>query len=178
MTTEDLKYPIGKFKMPSQITNADKKAYISSIANFPKHLQKEIATLKDTQIDTPYRLEGWTIRQLVNHCADSHMNALIRYKLALTEDTPTIKPYKEAKWAELADSIHIPITPALQMLEGIHERWEYLLKSLNDKDFKRTYLHPEHNKVFTLDETTALYAWHCNHHLAHITSLKKTNGWA
>jgi hypothetical protein len=174
---DSLKFPIGKYQKPENITRENLNNFINDIETFPTKLRKEVENLTNEQLDTPYRPEGWTIRQVVNHCADSHMNSLTRLKLALTEDQPTIKPYYEEKWAELADSKNMPIEPALKMLEGIHQRWTILLRSLNDADFKKKFIHPEHGKVFQLDENTGLYAWHCNHHLAHITTLKKSKEW-
>ncbi|MDP2059055.1 MAG: putative metal-dependent hydrolase [Flavobacteriaceae bacterium] len=177
MTLEKLKYPIGRYQKPIEITAGILKKNIQDIEDFPRKIRKEVQKLSDVQLDTPYRPAGWTIRQLVNHCADSHMNSLIRFKLALTESKPTIKPYFEDRWAELTDSKNIPIEPALKMIEGLHERWVVLLKSLTKEELNRTFIHPEHNKDFSLEETIAVYAWHCNHHLAHITELKKTMGW-
>lgn len=176
-SAEALKFPIGTFKKPTEITAALLQDFISLIAEFPAQLRQETARLSDAQLDTAYRDGGWTLRQVVNHCADSHMNSLIRFKLALTEEKPTIKPYFEDRWAELPDSKNMPIEPALQMLEGIHIRWVVLLKSLTEEQLKRSFIHPEHGKEICLDENIALYAWHCQHHLAHITGLKKARGW-
>jgi hypothetical protein len=174
---EQLKYPVGKFIAPANYPDELISDYIKTITQFPVQLRKETGSLTDEQLDTPYRPGGWTLRQVVHHCADSHMNALIRFKLALTENKPVIKPYMENLFAELADTKTLVIEPSLKSLEGIHERWTVLLFSLNKKDFEKTYTHPEHNKEFSLNEALAQYAWHCNHHLAHITSLKKTKGW-
>lgn len=171
------KYPIGKFQKSDTLTKDILNKFIDDIEIFPKKLKKEVENLSDEKLDTPYRPEGWTIRQVVNHCADSHMNSLIRFKLALTEDRPIIKPYYEERWAELADSKNMPIEPALKMLEGIHERWTVLLRSLTETELSRTFIHPEHGKEFRLDENIEVYAWHCNHHLAHITTLKTNKGW-
>lgn len=172
-----MKYPIEKFKLPDMVTSEVIGKFILVIESFPARLKAEVEKLTDEQLDTPYRPDGWTIRQVVNHCADSHMNGLIRHKLLLTEDKPTIKPYMEDRWAELVDSKTMPIASALQILDGVHKRWTILLKSLSDSDLKRIYIHPEHVKEFQLEESIALYAWHCNHHLAHITELKKRKGW-
>jgi hypothetical protein len=177
MNIEHLQYPIGRFERPGEITPGLLEKYFVTIASFPGKLRKEVEHLSNEQLDTPYREEGWTIRQVVNHCADSHMNSLTRLKLALTEDAPVVKPYFEERWAELADTKSMPIGPALRMLEGIHERWVILLRSLPPEQFKRTFIHPEHGKIFSLDENTGLYAWHCDHHLAHITTLKQRKGW-
>lgn len=175
MTIEQLKFPIGQFTKPREITTEILKQYISDIETFPSRLKKEILNVSESQLDTGYRPGGWTIRQVVNHCADSHMNCLIRFKLALTEDNPTIKPYFEDRWAELSDSKTMAVDPALKMIEGIHERWTVLLKNLTETDWKRTFFHPESGKQFPLDETLGFYAWHSNHHLAHIISAKKIN---
>ena len=177
MNLEEMKYPIGQFKMPDLVTPEILGKYITDIKSFPKRLRAEVENLTDEQLDTPYRPDGWTIRQVVNHCADSHMNGLARLKLALTEDKPTIKPYLENRWAELADSKTMTIEPALLMLNGLHKRWTILLKTLTEDDLKRIYIHPEHGREFRLEESIGLYAWHCNHHLAHITELKKRMKW-
>lgn len=133
--------------------------------------------LSDAQLDTPYRPEGWTIRQVVHHCADSHMNAIIRLKLALTEEKPVIKPYFEDRWAELVDGKSLPIEPSLKILEGVHKRWVLLLENLTASQFQRTFVHPELGTEFSLAVATANYAWHCEHHLAHITNVQTRNGW-
>lgn len=171
MLPDSLRFPIGPHEKPDQVTHEMLSHYISVIETFPQKLRAAIAHLPDAELDTRYRPEGWTIRQVVHHCADSHMNSLTRLKLALTEDNPTIRPYFEERWAELADSKKLPVAPALKMIEGIHERWAYLLLSLNDADFARTFVHPDHNDMIRVDEHCALYAWHCEHHLAHITSV-------
>lgn len=177
MTPEQLKYPIGKFDPPSTITKEILSQWITSIVSFPSRLKREANHLTEEQLDTPYRPEGWTIRQVIHHCADSHMNSLTRLKLALTEDQPIIKPYYEDRWAELADSKSMPIASAIKMLEGIHERWTLLLNHLSEEQLGKTFIHPEHGKIFRIDENVGLYAWHCNHHLAHITKTKKRNNW-
>ena len=172
MNLEKLKFPIGKFEKPAVITKEILTEWISYISTFPERLQKEVLHLNEQQLDTPYRPAGWTIRQVVHHCADSHMNSFTRLKLTLTEDRPIVKPYLEERWAELSDSKSFPIHSSLKMLEGIHERWSFLLNNLTELDLKRIYIHPEHEAQFRIDEYVGLYAWHCNHHLAHITSLK------
>lgn len=173
---ELLKYPIGRFVAPAELSADQFKEYITAIAEFPVRLRKEIAGLSDEQLDTPYRPGGWSVRQVVHHCADSHMNGLTRFKLALTEERPIIKPYREDLFAELADSQILPEV-SLDLLTGIHSRWITLLKSMTPDNFKRTYVHPEYGKDFSLREATSLYAWHCDHHLAHITNLKKIKRW-
>ena len=180
MTNEELhhlRFPIGEFSIPKFISPNMQMECISDIESFPERLKNEVIYLTDEQLDTSYRLNGWTIRQVVHHCADSHMNALIRFKLALTEEKPTIKPYGEHLWAELIDTKHMPIKPSLNILEGVHERLTILLRSLHDEDLNKSYIHPEYNKEFKLIEAIALYGWHCNHHLAHITNLKERMGW-
>lgn len=177
MTTHTLRFPIGHFQKPDVITPQIVQNWITEIAAFPEQLIKEVTGLTDEQLNTPYRPDGWTIRQVVHHCADSHMNSLIRFKLALTEDTPTIKPYFEDRWAELVDSKTMPVEPALKTLEGIHARWVVLLNSLSEVDLSKTFIHPEHGNEISLRENTGVYAWHGKHHLAHITVLKQSKGW-
>jgi len=177
MNLEKLKFPIGLYEKPSVISSDILKNYILDISTFPTRLRNEVAGLSEQQLDTPYREGGWTIRQVVHHCADSHMNSLIRFKLALTEDKPTIKSYFEERWAELEDSKNMPIEPSLKLLEGLHERWTILLQRLTKEQLERSFIHPEHGKEFRIDENIGVYAWHCNHHLAHITELKKSKNW-
>jgi hypothetical protein len=172
MTLEQLKYPIGKFEKPEIITESILSEWISEIAAFPANLKAEVSHLDDGQLDSVYRPEGWTIRQVVHHCADSHMNSLIRFKLALTEERPIIKPYQEEKWAELADG-KMPIAPSLMLLEGLHARWVVLLQSLSEEDLRRVYIHPQQEQEVPLTVAIGLYAWHGKHHLAHITEAKK-----
>ncbi|ASS49493.1 MAG: metal-dependent hydrolase [Candidatus Fluviicola riflensis] len=177
MELEKLKFPIGQFDKPTTITHDILEQWIDDISTFPARLTSEVIHLTDEQLDTHYRPDGWTIRQVVHHCADSHMNSLTRLKLTLTEDGPTIKPYFEERWAELADTKNMPIQSSLKMLEGIHERWTVLLKNLTDENYKQVFIHPEHGKTFRIDENIGVYAWHCNHHLAHITETKKRHNW-
>lgn len=174
---EQKKYPIGQFETPGHICDIELDKYMKVIKIFPDRLKDLIEDFTDDQLDTPYRDGGWTVRQLVNHLADSHINSFIRFKLALTEDNPTIKPYEEAKWAELQDSIHISVKPAMRMIKGTHQRWHVLLKTLTNKQFERTFHHPENNKDYDLRYYLAFYAWHCNHHFSHIENLKKEKGW-
>lgn len=178
MNIEQLKYPIGKYKKSDRITKELLDAWILVLENFPKMLASEVSHLSDEQLDTAYRPEGWTIRQVVHHCADSHMNSLTRLKLALTEEQPTIKPYREEKWAALEDSLIMPISSSLLILEGIHNRWTFLLNRMTEEQFTRVFIHPEHGKSICLDENIGLYAWHCQHHLAHITETKRRHGWS
>ncbi len=174
---EILRFPIGRFKTPDIISKELIQQWIGDIESFPVRLKQEVVDLNEEQLNTPYREMGWTIRQVVHHCADSHMNSLTRFKLTLTEDKPVVKPYCEDRWAELVDSKSMAITPSLQILEGIHKRWTVLLNSLSEQDYAKSFIHPEHGKEFRVDENIGVYAWHCNHHLAHITQLKKRKNW-
>jgi hypothetical protein len=172
----DLRYPVGKFEAVTSLTSEQRRQCIDAIAEAPALLATAVAGLTPAQLDTPYRPGGWTVRQLVHHIADSHMNALIRFKLALTEDEPTIKTYEESRWAELADTKTPPIEPSLALLENLHKRWVLLLRSLTSADWPRKFRHPEWGPA-TVDFLLAQYAWHGRHHVAHITSLRERNGW-
>jgi hypothetical protein len=174
---EYLQFPIGRFNAPEFISEDLIKKCIATIDAFPTRIQSALEKRSDEQLDTVYRPGGWTIRQVVHHCSDSHMHSLLRFKWALTEKSTTIKPYEEALWAELADSKSMPIEPALSILKGVHARWVVLLKSMTEEQFQRVYIHPEYQTRYTLAEATALYAWHCEHHLAHIVNLLKEKGW-
>lgn len=172
----DLRYPIGKLARRSSLSSTDRRAAIDAIAAAPAQLRTAVRGLSDPQLDTSYRPGGWTVRQLVHHVADSHMNAFIRFRLALTEDHPTVKPYDEAEWAKLADAT-MPIDVSLDLLERLHQRMVHLLRSLDDKDFQRTINHPE-NGSMTLDALLDTYAWHGRHHIAHVTSLRERSKWS
>ena len=172
----DLRYPIGKFARPTEWSAADRSAAIAAIAAAPSEIAAAVAGLTDAQLDTPYRPGGWTVRQVVHHLADSHLNAYIRLRLALTEEHPTIKPYAEAAWAELADARTMPVGVSLSLLDGAHARWVTLLKTLAPAQFARTVNHPE-NGVMTMDHLLAMYSWHGKHHAAHITELRKRERW-
>ena len=172
----DPRYPIGKYTPPQEATPALRQQAIDSIAGTPAKLKAALSGLHDAQLDTPYRDGGWTVRQVVHHVPDSHLNAYVRFRLALTENQPTIKPYEEARWAELADAKSAPVAVSLALLEPLHDRWVRLLRSLTASDFARTFVHPEHG-VRTLDWMLFLYAWHGRHHTAHITTLRKQKGW-
>jgi len=169
-TDEKLRYPIGRFKVPQPITAALLGTAIATISDFPEKLKSVTANLNDVQLDTPYRSGGWTIRQVVHHCADSHINSWVRFKLALTEKNPVIFPYREDLWAILHDS-KMPILPSILILEGLHSRWSELLNTLSETDLAKGYIHPEQGKLIPLSEAILAYAWHCEHHLAHITTL-------
>ncbi|RMZ60131.1 putative metal-dependent hydrolase [Chryseobacterium nematophagum] len=174
---EKKKFPIGQFEQPENISDIELDHYIKVIKDFPGRLKNLIENFTEDQFNTQYREEGWTVRQLINHIADSHMNSFIRFKLAITENNPVIKPYDEAKWAELQDSLTISIKPAMRIIKGTHQRWVVLLKSLTNKQFARTFHHPEHHKDYDLRGYLAFYVWHCNHHFSHIENLKKERGW-
>lgn len=171
---EFLKYPIGKFQLPETIDSASIEEAIQTLKSFPSLVFTAVSPLLPEQLDTPYRPGGWTVRQLIHHCADSHMNAFIRFKLALTEENPTIKPYEEADWAKLPDS-NLPIEPSLALIKVIHLKWVTLLDSMKAEDFKKTFFHPEKQKSQSLDGVTLMYAWHSTHHLAHVQQLVLRN---
>jgi uncharacterized damage-inducible protein DinB len=162
----DLQYPIGRFTFPESTTAEQRQTWIQEIARAPQELRAAVAGLSQEQLDTPYRPGGWTVRQVAHHVPDSHMNAFIRFKLALTEDQPTIKPYNEARWAVLADAA-LPIDPSLDLLAALHIRWVRLLQTLSELDYQRTFVHPE-SGVWRLDQCLAQYAWHGRHHTGHI----------
>jgi hypothetical protein len=176
----DLRYPIGKFHYEAALSaeqkEEQKQKCLSDIEQAPVNLRAAAEGLSNAQLDTPYRPEGWTVRQVVHHVPDSHMNAYVRFKLALTEDEPTIKPYAEDRWANLADTKTTPIEVSLVLMDSLHTRWVQLLRSLSPEDFKRTLRHPELG-VMDLDKVLAIYSWHSRHHVAHITGLRERNRW-
>jgi hypothetical protein len=177
-TIEQLKYPIGKYNGPEHITESQIASWINEINDFPAKLKATIAGLSDSQLDTAYREEGWTLRQVVHHIADSHMNAYMRYKLAVTEPDPVvIRPYNEKKWAECWEAKNADVAVSLALIESVHRRWVLFLNSLKEADFERSYIHPEHNKVFVLKSVTGMYVWHGEHHLHHIIQTKRRNNW-
>lgn len=173
----DLKYPVGKFEPQPEITQTQRRELIQSIAEAPARLRQAVRGLTTGQLDTPYRPEGWTVRQTVNHVADSHLNGYLRFKLALTEAEPAIKPYEEKLWAELEDGRTTDPAVSLALLDALHQRWVTLLGSLGAGDFARRTRHPQWGAV-TLDLLLGLYEWHGRHHTAHITSLRQRSGWA
>jgi uncharacterized damage-inducible protein DinB len=172
----DLRYPIGPFKMDENITGEKQQLFIDQIAETPSRLRAAVDGLTVPQLDTPYRPEGWTVRQVVHHLPDSHLNSYIRFKLALTEEEPTIKPYREDRWAQLEDARTAPIATSLSLLESLHSRWVLLLRSLTPADFVRTFQHPEMG-IVSLEQNLCLYAWHGRHHVAQITSLRERMRW-
>lgn len=172
----DLRYPTGKLTYDPDLTPAKRQAMIRTIADTPSRLRAAVAGLTETQLDTPYRPDGWTVRQVLHHVPDSHVNAYVRFKLALTEDNPTIRPYQEAEWAKVADTRLTPVDVSLRLLEAVHERWVILLESMQEADFARPLYHPD-NGAMTIDRLLQVYAWHGPHHVAHITELRKREGW-
>lgn len=172
----DLRYPIGEFKYEAPLTDAERQACLAIIEETPARMRAAVAGLNEEQLDTAYRPEGWTVRQVVHHVPESHLNSYIRFKLALTEDEPTIKPYYEDRWAKLDDARQAPIALSLDLLDALHGRWIWFLRSLKPEDFKCTFRHPELG-IVSLDKNIALYAWHGPHHVAQITSLRERNGW-
>ncbi len=174
---EKLKYPIGKPKIPSEISEDQLNDWIKIIEDFPSKLEKLVQDLDEKQLDTCYRENGWTIRQVIHHCADSHTNSYIRFKWTLTEDKPIIKAYYEERWAALFDSKKAPISLSINLLKSLHAKWVYLLKGLNQNDFEKAFIHPESNATVSLAQNVGIYAWHCNHHYAHILNLMHRENW-
>ena len=173
----DLRYPVGLFSFEEPVSEAQRLAWIKKIAALPGHMRNAVVGLGEDQLETPYRNGGWTVRQVVHHVADSHLNSTVRFRWALTEDTPAIKAYDETRWAELPDAKTAPVELSLGLLESLHNRWVYLLKALDDEAFERSFVHPETGKEISLQRNLALYAWHGRHHCAHITALRERKGW-
>lgn len=171
----DPRYPIGRFSPTAEDSAEVRGAQIIQLRELPQQLRDAVAGLRNAQLDTPYRDGGWTVRQVVHHLADSHANSFVRFKLALTEDWPTIKPYNEAAWAQLPDS-SLPIEGSLDFIESLHARWAALLDAMSEDDFRRGFVHPENGRQ-TLAKALAIYAWHGRHHTAHITGLRQRQGW-
>ncbi|HKT10784.1 MAG TPA: putative metal-dependent hydrolase [Terriglobia bacterium] len=172
----DFQYPIGKFQPPGKVSNQDRQTFIQQIGEAPAALWSAVTGLSEEQRDTPYRDGGWTVRQVVHHLADSHMNAFVRFKLAMTEDQPAVKTYEQQLWAELPDAKTVPVAVSLNLVDSLHKRFAVLLRAMAASDFARTLKHPELG-VVPLDQYLALYAWHGRHHVAHITSLRERKGW-
>jgi hypothetical protein len=172
----DLAYPVGHCEYPEVVSPETRRRHIDDIAAAPARFRDAVRGLDDSQLDTPYRPGGWTIRQVVHHVPDSHMNAYVRFRLALTEEQPTIKPYHQERWAELLDARTEPVTVSLQLIDALHRRWVVLLNAMSDSDFARRFRHPEVG-VMRLDTYLASYGWHCRHHAAHITGLRDRMGW-
>ena len=172
----DLRYPVGRYEAPHEITPETREQWIRELETLPKNLRRAVSALSDAQLETPYRPGGWTVRQLVHHIADSHLNSYSRFRWAVMEDVPTIKTYNEADWAELADAKTAPIELSLALLEALHARWVILLRSFGDREYARTMRHTEWGEI-RVDWLLGQYAWHCRHHVAHITSLREREGW-
>ncbi len=175
---KDVRYPVGRFSDDGDTSRAAIERSIAELERLPKALRASVAGLTDDQLDTPYREGGWTVRQVVHHVADSHMNAYVRLKLALTEPSPTIKPYNEADWARLPDARTLPVAVSLDLLDALHSRWSAVLRGMPDNDFDLVYVHPEQQKPVSMRAMTALYAWHGRHHTGHIAALRERNRWA
>lgn len=174
----DFRFPIGTFEHAEDITLEQREAWIRDIAELPLLLKQAVQGLTEEQLRTPYREGGWSVKQVVHHVADSHMNSYIRFKLALTEENPTIRPYYEDRWAELSDSDLEPVETSLQLLDSLHRRWVRLLTSMTDEQFALTFYHPGSQETVRLDTNVGVYSWHGRHHLAHITSLKERMNWS
>lgn len=174
---QSLKYPIGEFTPKDNYSESDIKWYINTIELFPAKLKQAVLGLSDQQLDTPYREGGWSVRQVVHHVADSHINSYTRFKLALTEDTPVIRPYFEDRWAELTEAKSAPVELSIPLLEALHRRWVVMLKNITPELLSRKLYHPESKAEMTVTYLMGLYAWHCDHHLTHIVNLKKRMNW-
>jgi uncharacterized damage-inducible protein DinB len=172
----DLRYPTGEFKYEGPLSDDERQSCIAKIEETPARMHAAVAGLTEEQLDTPYRPQGWTVRQVVHHVPESHLTSYTRFKLALTEDEPTIKPYFEDRWAQLDDARQAPIALSLDLLDTLHNRWVWFLRSLKQEDFQRTFRHPDIG-IVSLDKNVALYAWHGPHHVAQITSLRERMGW-
>jgi uncharacterized damage-inducible protein DinB len=173
---DDLRYPIGEFRPAGPLSPDARNSLIARIESAPSRLRSAVAGLSDAQLDTRYRPEGWTLRQVVHHLPDSHLNSYVRFKLAVTEDNPAIRTYEEARWAELPEARTAPVALSLALLDALHTRWVLFLRNLASRDFARTFRHPEWG-VVTLDWALDFYAWHGDHHIAHITTLRRRMGW-
>lgn len=176
MSDSDLRYPIGPFERPADVTTAERKRFLVQLELLPSELRTAVTGLADEQLDTPYRPEGWTVRQVVHHVADSHLNGYVRFRWTLTEDEPTIKSYDRERWAKLDDARRMSVVPSLALLDALHTRWVHLCRSLPDAVWAQAFVHPKIGRM-TLDAALALYAWHGRHHTAHITALRERNGW-
>ena len=176
MDIEKLRFPIGHFDAHREISSEDLALWKTTIAEFPQRLKNVVNSLTAEELNWTYRPNGWAIKQVVHHVADSHMNSFIRFKLTLTEDAPTIRPYEEAKWAEVPDGLSDDIKPSLQIIEAVHQRWSLLLDHLSENDWNRVYFHPEHQRLFSTKTALGLYDWHCRHHLAHIEQAVLSQG--
>lgn len=176
MDIEKLKFPVGQWEKPDSVSSEEIDKHIEIISSFSDQLISLVLDKDEKLLNNRYRPDGWSARQVIHHCADSHMNAFVRTKLAMTEDTPTVKPYLEAVWAEGKDYEVTPITASLQIISGVHQRWAHLLVTMSPKDYSRAYFHPEMDRNVPLDEVSSMYAWHCQHHLAHVKNAIESEG--
>ena len=174
--TTDIRYPIGKYQLVD-FSSAEKESRLADILFLPRLLEFAVLNLDEPQLHVSYREEGWTINQIVHHVADSHMNAFIRFKLGMTEENPTIKPYIQSKWGDTPDVLNVPVNISITLIHSLHHRWYELLKTMTDEDWQRTLFHPEQQRKITLWEMLLIYAWHGKHHAAHITNLREQKGW-
>jgi uncharacterized damage-inducible protein DinB len=174
--SDDLRYPVGEFRLPESVSREERDRFIQQIAETPERLRAAVAGLGPEQLETPYRPGGWTVRQVAHHLPDSHLNSYIRFKFAVTEDEPRVKGYDEAQWAELEDAKSLPVETSLALLEALHERWVVFLRSLTSEQYQRAFIHSQIGRV-RLDQNLALYAWHGRHHVAHIERLRAREGW-
>lgn len=172
----DERYPIGKYQ-PQSFSAEQKESWLRDLQFLPEELERSMLNLDAAQLETPYRDGGWTIQQVIHHVADSHMNAYIRFKLGLTEDNPTIRPYDEKEWALLADQTTVPVNVSITLIHALHQRWVASIRNLSDADWERTVVHPEHGKQMSLWFLLGMYVWHGKHHTAHVTSLRERKGW-
>ena len=173
---DDLRYPVGKY-LPLPFSHKQKEEWLLDLKFLPSELELAVQNLDAHQLETPYREDGWTVQQLVHHVADSHINAYVRFKLALTEENPTIRPYEQDDWVKLNDVKTVPINVSLTLLHALHQRWLAMVENLSEDEWERTVFHPEHKKQISLWELLGMYAWHGKHHVAHITSLRERHGW-
>ena len=173
---QKLRYPIGEFEVPNQGSSTERNTWINTISEFPVEIKEHTSQLSDIELSWRYRPEGWNIRQVVHHLADSHMNGLTRFKWTLTEDNPTIKPYFEDRWSKLSDNMNLDIESSIKILEGVHERWAHLMNTMTENEWNQTFQHPEYNFQYSLFQYAANYAWHCDHHFAHIEQALKFKG--
>ncbi|AWM16188.1 bacillithiol transferase BstA [Bacillus inaquosorum] len=178
MTTANLSYPIGEYQPRESVSKEQKDEWIQALEKVPAKLKKAVEGMTESQLDTPYRDGGWTVRQVIHHLADSHMNSYIRFKLSLTEETPAIRPYDEKAWSELKDSKTADPSGSLALLQELHGRWTALLRTLTDQQFQRGFYHPDTKEIMTLENALGLYVWHSHHHIAHITELSQRMGWS
>ena len=176
MTYDPQRYPLGPFERPAITSSDDRDEYVHQLTALPDAVRAAVRGLSDAQLDTPYRPDGWTVRQVVHHLADSHVNGYVRFRWTLTEDEPTIKAYDQVSWAELDDARWMDVAPSLALLDALHARWVRLCRSLSDRDWERAFLHPKSGRM-TLSDALALYAWHGQHHTAHMTTLRERNAW-